>query len=313
MQPHSSLFETLFKRNLASDGNKEFLEQVANEYPFFAPAQFYLLNSVKDDPEEFSKQSAKAAVLFNNPFWLNFQLEKLAHENKPSFVPQVEQPYDMLSGKEEYSTVSIEEQREEMIAQSEEPEQETINNIEHSIPEEEEQSVTVYENAPEEILTAGLSENEEQITPAIEEKTETIQTEPVQSQQEIQLEKHSEDLLFEPLHVTDYFASQGIKLSDELQPIDKLGKQLKSFTEWLKTMKRIHVAPQNNDVETDHSVETLAEKSNAEDEIITETMAEVLVHQGRNTKAIDVYKKLSLLNPAKSAYFAARINQLTEI
>ena len=47
-----------------------------------------------------------------------------------------------------------------------------------------------------------------------------------------------EELLFEPLYTSDYFASQGIKLSEEVQPGDKLGNQLKSFTEWLKTMKK---------------------------------------------------------------------------
>jgi hypothetical protein len=38
------------------------------------------------------------------------------------------------------------------------------------------------------------------------------------------------EISFEPLHTSDYFASQGIKLSEEVQSSDKLGKQLKSFT-----------------------------------------------------------------------------------
>ena len=50
-------------------------------------------------------------------------------------------------------------------------------------------------------------------------------------------------ITFEPMHMVDYFASQGIKLSEEVQPADKLGKQLKSFTEWLKTMKKVQTLP----------------------------------------------------------------------
>jgi hypothetical protein len=119
-----------------------------------------------------------------------------------------------------------------------------------------------------------------------------------------------ETIHFEPLHTSDYFASQGIKLSDEVKPDDKLGKQLKSFTEWLKTMKKVHAEEtlENNPI-TDVSIQNMAEKSNAEDIILTEAMADVLIQQGKTAKAIEVYQKLSLLNPSKSAYFAAKIEQ----
>ena len=118
-------------------------------------------------------------------------------------------------------------------------------------------------------------------------------------------------LSFEPMHLVDYFASQGIKLSDDIQPSDKLGKQLKSFTEWLKTMKKVHVTElENGSIQSDMTIQNLAEKSNAEGEIVTEAMAEVFAQQGKTGKAIEVYKKLSLLNPLKSAFFAAKIEQL---
>jgi hypothetical protein len=118
-------------------------------------------------------------------------------------------------------------------------------------------------------------------------------------------------LTFEPMHLVDYFASQGIKLSEEAQPADKLGKQLKSFTDWLKTMKKIHVpdAEVSSGI-SDMVIQTLAAKSNLEGEVVTEAMAEVLTQQGKAAKAIEVYKKLSLLNPSKSAFFAAKIEQL---
>jgi hypothetical protein len=118
----------------------------------------------------------------------------------------------------------------------------------------------------------------------------------------------AEQMLFEPMHMVDYFASQGIKLSEDMLKGDKLGKQLKSFTEWLKVMKKVHPdkLPQN----TDTLVQNLAEKSNKEGEIVTEAMAEVLAMQGKHNKAIEVYEKLSLINPAESAYFAAKILQL---
>ncbi len=122
-----------------------------------------------------------------------------------------------------------------------------------------------------------------------------------------------EELLFEPLYTSDYFASQGIKLSEEVQPGDKLGNQLKSFTEWLKTMKKTtnYRLPENG-ANFDKTVVTLAEKSNIETDVITESMAEVFHQQGKINKANEIYEKLSLLNPSKVAYFADKIEHLKE-
>ncbi|MFT3679298.1 MAG: hypothetical protein QM791_03445 [Ferruginibacter sp.] len=120
-------------------------------------------------------------------------------------------------------------------------------------------------------------------------------------------------LIFEPLHTTDYFASVGIKLSEEVKPSDKLGKQLKSFTEWLKTMKKVHTAPQlDTTQEAEQKIQVLAEKSNVNGDVVTESMADVLAQQGRTDQAIEMLEKLSLLNPAKSAYFAAKIKNFKE-
>jgi hypothetical protein len=53
-----------------------------------------------------------------------------------------------------------------------------------------------------------------------------------------------------------------------------------------------------------------AASSIEEKEVVTEAMAEVWAKQGNTQKAIDTYTKLSLQNPSKSAYFAAKIDQL---
>src|SRR5690606_13822930 len=100
----------------------------------------------------------------------------------------------------------------------------------------------------------------------------------------------------------------GIKLSANAEPQDKFGKQLKSFTEWLKTMKKI---PASNPVDFDdaanQNIQNIAAHSIEGGEIITEAMAEVLIKQSKPEKAIEVYQKLSLQNPGKSRYFASKI------
>lgn len=127
-----------------------------------------------------------------------------------------------------------------------------------------------------------------------------------------QVVQPAEELTFEPYHTVDYFASQGIKFKEEEKPKDKFGQQLKSFTEWLKTMKRLPVQEIVKEVDTgiEKKVEQLAEHSIVDREVITEAMADVWEKQGNTGKAIEVYNKLSLLNPSKSSYFAAKIKQL---
>ncbi len=121
----------------------------------------------------------------------------------------------------------------------------------------------------------------------------------------------NEELLFEPLYTSDYFASVGIKLSDVVLDNDKLGKQLKSFTSWLKTMKRIHPEkPFEGNVLVENTIQKQAEMSNKEEDILTEAMAEAFESQGKNIRAIEIYSKLSLMIPEKSAYFAHKIENL---
>jgi hypothetical protein len=96
------------------------------------------------------------------------------------------------------------------------------------------------------------------------------------------------------------------------KPKDRFEQQLKSFTQWLKTIKQVPVAEITKElgVDSEQKVITLAEHSIEDREVVTEAMAEVWTKQGNREKAIEVYHKLSLQNPAKSAYFAGLIEQL---
>jgi hypothetical protein len=124
--------------------------------------------------------------------------------------------------------------------------------------------------------------------------------------------KNAESIVFAPYHMIDYFASQGIKLVQEDQPADHFGRQLKSFTDWLKVMKRLPVQPgsEKTDEREADRIRHFAAHSIEERDILTESMAEVLAKQGMYENAIALYHKLSLIYPPKSAYFASRIEQL---
>jgi len=122
------------------------------------------------------------------------------------------------------------------------------------------------------------------------------------------------EIPIEPLFAVDYFASQGIKLKLEEEATDKLSIKLRSFTDWLKAMKKIHPEKLDHKMnqEEENNIRVYAETSNEPKELYSESLAEVYLQQGLRQKAVQVFEKLSLLDPSKSAYFAARIREIKE-
>ncbi len=72
--------------------------------------------------------------------------------------------------------------------------------------------------------------------------------------------------------------------------------------------------PTNEDDDDPHQ-EDLAKRSpqpTTSGGIASETFAQIFVKQGKISKAIEVYEKLIAKNPAKTAYFTAKISELTQ-
>ena len=165
----------------------------------------------------------------------------------------------------------------------------------------------VIEKTHHEFILA--SKKEEAAMPAVATLTETQE-----SKEEIVIEKSKEQLVFEPYYTIDYFASQGIKNVIEEKPKDRFSQQLKSFTEWLKTIRQL--PPQQvaamTDPGSEQKVVELATHSLDEGNVETEAMAEVWIKQGQPEKAVAIYRKLSLLNPSKNSYFASKIELLND-
>lgn len=141
----------------------------------------------------------------------------------------------------------------------------------------------------------------------------------------------------------DYFAQQGIHVPYELPPreiVEQASKKERSllvvmtFAEWLgyiqsksqeakeeeeaqkalKTMwqkQKLAAAIEEEEEEIPEQVFEMAVNSiSRQEDWVSESFAEVYAKQGKREKAIDMYKKLILLNPEKNAYFAAKIETL---
>ncbi len=316
-------YAELFYSNITNDIDT--LEKNVNEYPFSSLARFLLLyHYKKNNNSVFEKLAKKTGIYINNPFWTHYQLSdidagQLTDGNKEEF----EELAQLNQIKEENILPS----REEIV---------TPNPVaENELSEEKNQEIYwEQENHNEKVGENTLPYHQEIVTPNPVAETEDFNSEKKEESAEIRNEEEEgkiistaseserengangeeESLAFEPLHTIDYFASQGIKISEEVFENDHLGKQVKSFTAWLKSMKKLHPGqlPEQNEVIA-KIIRTSAEASNQNVNVLTEAMAEVLIKQDKKEKAIEMYEKLSLINPSKSAYFAAKIESLKSV
>jgi len=307
------LFKNIFNRDLEEPGNPAFLQQVTKEHPYFSLAHFFLLKNTDEKNQDYPAIAAKTALHINNPFLLNAQLQQTSADEK-IVLPEIELVIEPLMNVEELIAEKVQTETfgTEGVAEPDSPF--TSSHSALLTNEEQHQFVEAAEEQEVEKVQAltmdavGSLQTDLEVSPAEAEQSSNETTPEIHIP--IPTVETADSLEFEPLHATDYFASQGIKLSQEVLPNDKLGKQLKSFTEWLKTMKKVHdAAPLKND-QVDSSVQHMAENSNKNVEVVTETMAEVFIQQGKINKAKEIYVKLSLLNPHKSAYFAAKLENL---
>jgi hypothetical protein len=135
--------------------------------------------------------------------------------------------------------------------------------------------------------------------------------------------------------------AEGYAGNKEEAPLADAGEQslmvVMSFSEWLaylqsRTQKareeeegkkalralwqkqKLAEALEEEDEEIPENVFTMAVNSiTPEDELISESLAEVYRKQGKKNKAIELYQKLSLRNPEKKIYFAHKIEHLKKV
>lgn len=256
------------------------LQQITAGYPFFAAAQLLLTKKLTEGNQIlYKKELQKTSLFFQHPLWL----QNLLEDNDISEIV-IEK-----KSSEEFTVPEIKDD-----ISSEAPE---LSNIQPAITDKSINDAALFSEIEESVIALKI--------PALKiEHPDSYRDDPAKA-----------ELTFEPYYTVDYFASQGIKIKEEEIPKDKFGLQLKSFTEWLKTMKRLPVEAIASMPEStaNKKVEQLAEHSLENREVITEAMAEVWEKQGNTAKALEVYSKLSLFDPSKSSYFATKIEALMKI
>jgi len=292
------LFQLTGKAKL-SDVSLIEIQKITEAHPYFSVGHFLLCKKLQTQQEQAPEsQLQRTVVYFSNPLWLNYLLsgEEIAvkipvnteEDTKPLLQKVIAEEQEMQNQTEQLQSTPKSKEPEIIIAKA----------------DEEVYAATTTEEAMQQ--AEDEEKQKEVITSVLEDQLAEFKK-PVTADTELKIES-------EPYYTVDYFASQGIKV-DLTQPQDKLGSQLRKFTDWLKQMKNVKTETSDlgTDPEVENMIQGIAKSSNETKEIVTETMAQVLIKQGKTDKAIQLYIKLSFLNPDKSAYFAAKIEQLKGI
>ena len=270
------LIQSLFEKESLEEMTLDEFRRIADQYPYSSIIQFLYSCKLKSVYHiDFPEQVTHTALFFSSPQWLHYQLSD--ESEKGDFrLSQYDRHFNNVS------------------------EDEPIELPETEFIDEEE---TTWENSPIESEEENIMQ-QPSVSAPIEETIAVSHDQP-----NIEL---NTPIPIEPYHTVDYFASQGIKTRlDDAQ--DELGKKVRTFTAWLKTMKRLQPAAEINEIEeSDEEIDNGLDQPIMQEIIATEAMAEVYLKQGLTQKAIEVYAKLSLQNPANSHIFAAKIIQIKE-
>jgi len=303
--PAEDILQAFFGTSVLDTVSIEQLQEVAEKHPYYGTAHFLLAKKLYDSKEEGMERALQKAVLhFPDELLLHFNLNYTSEAAEKAFVPAADsKETEAINGTA--TTSSVENLPEAGLLLSEVTEDVTPGNefLTESLQQPElDDDVLPEEDALHPVDSMDVI-IQDKLSNLLQEQAAEFEK-PVEPTAEIPVE-------ITPAHRIDYFESQGIRLEED-KGTDKLGAQLRRFTDWLKQMKRINPNPYElkSDEAGEHEVQDRAQHSNEPEEIVTETMAEVLIKQGKLEHAKEIYEKLSFINPSKSVYFAAKIEEL---
>lgn len=330
-----------------SDADAESIAALIETYPYFVPARYMdAANKHKKEPYNNPMMSAMQLYMSNWLMYCQFLNTAMGADASVPVMPKAEEttepvaeaampPEETVIAAQEGTPVSAQEEVfvEEPVVFAEE---ETIVAEEVSVEEHIEVEVVPEEeeiNIIEESFVAPV---------AIEPEPLYTQKKPVV---EDDYQPETDESFILPVYTEDYFLHQGMQVSNKL-PEDLPGKEVSpaeeakslmvvmSFSEWLVYFKR-RKEQEQEEVEGQKAVKTMWQKEKLaaaleeeneeipekvfemavnsitkEDDLASESLAEIYSKQGKYDKAIEMYRKLSLRNPQKKAYFARKIEVL---
>ncbi|WP_343670210.1 hypothetical protein [Chitinophaga sp.] len=307
------------------------LEWIITQYPYFTAARLLLARKQYSEQKNLLAPAVKKAQQFSNNMHYFYRFITTDEVVAAPVIAKPEPAYEAP----EQETPAYEEPVEEEITTFTTDDEITVtpDNVTVTAPEPEPEVIDEQVKAPEitnEQIKAAAPEMEPAPIIVASDLPVTITAEEEEPIRIFPLEmpalEDNSTLTFQPLYSDDYFAYKRLKDPEKADELNEKGKaEMKSFTSWLKEMKssfaekaskdwyrqQINMSYQDADPEVSEAVEKMAMDSiTLNNDMVTETLAEIWAKQHQYNTAIQIYQKLSLLNPTKSAYFAQKIKEL---
>src|SRR6476661_5321023 len=96
-----ALEESILKKSV-DECSVEELEKIVDQHPYFAPAQFLLVEKLKrTNSDQYFTQLQKLALYFNNPLWLEHLInEEANYSEEIAMTEQQSQPMQEITTQE---------------------------------------------------------------------------------------------------------------------------------------------------------------------------------------------------------------------
>lgn len=312
----SEFINILNDPELVSENSLSSIKEILDEYPFFQVGRMLLLKNMhKFDHIRYNSELKHSAVYIPDRSKLFFLLNDIGNEK-------------------EESVVSV-------------PEEKLVEDVPCLISEDVERAVVVDEESitqpiPDDVKAEiEVTDDYLKASDDFEEKAESVFNftfSPKKSKAQIQ-DDELEDIVLPAADLLDYetTTSAGYLLPDIKEGSGVDSDANRSFSDWLHIMRYSKPEPEKGklqkkkmgmdlidsflsaepkiipNVAKKQEVVDLSDPEVEEDEeILSETLADIYIKQGHKRKAIAIFEKLHLKYPEKNVYFVRRIRELKE-
>ena len=294
---------TVISRNMVGD-----IQEVLEMFPYFQSAHLLMLKGLYSNSDIKFESQLKASALYisDREVLYNLLRKEEAQKSEQNEIEKVE------SSEPDPSVDNL-----QVVIESGKNSQEMIQEIEKYDVSKDEGRPSEYSlnGIPRSLLITEDSSQEESINMVylFDDEEERPAENVIYTDPSINIPQN-DDLLELDLSGGEISDSGEIMIETlpEKEP-EKLSKkkvQADLIDKFILTNPRIEPAREKTDhIVEDKSKPYIEEKGG----FVTETLAKIYINQGYYSKAIDIYKELSLKFPEKNSYFAAQIEKVKEL
>ncbi len=298
------------------------LQEIVNEYPFFQAGRMLLLKNMYNiDHIRYNSELKQTAVYVSDRSRLFCLIHDMGISNEEDDKGDVE----LLENQVIKDTQGVDPVVEKNINEENEEDATDFKGFDYGKEEN-----NAIDNNPENIMDNYLNASDE----FLGDDSDLFSISSTFRKRRSRENRKIEDIVLPSADLLDYESTGAYSIAelDEQEELDP--NENRSFSDWLHVMryssvdfnkeeghhsksmdlidsflnKRPKIVPKIN--KNDENVDLSEPSASSDEDILSETLAEIYIKQGYKMKAISILEKLRLKYPEKNAYFAQRISDL---